>query len=88
MKTQKEIEKVLAEYLREEVFDPTITLVTTTNLLAAGFDSLALLKLLHFVEETLDVRIPESEITEERISTIENLSELIHKLQKDETTIA
>lgn len=78
----REIETVLLNFLREEVFDPSTNLKINTNLPEAGLDSLALLRLLHFVEEKINVRIPESEITQEHISTIGNLTELIVSLKK------
>lgn len=88
MKTRQTIENALLQYLQSEVFDDAIPLTAETDLLAAGFDSLALLKLIHHIEESMGVRIPESEITEARIASVEALSELIHSLQKDETTSA
>lgn len=78
----RDIEAAILNFLREEVFDPSIDLETTTNLLEAGFDSMALLKFLHFAEEKLNVRIPESDITQEHIATIGGLTELIVSLKK------
>ncbi len=71
---------LLLDFLREEVFDDLVVLDEHTNLLEAGFDSLALLRLLHFAEQRLQVHIPEEEITEIRIQNVRNLAEWIHAL--------
>lgn len=74
------IETLLLEFLQEEVFDALVALDETTNLLESGFDSLALLRVLHFAEQRLGVHIPEAEITETRIQTVRNLAEWINAL--------
>lgn len=77
-------EKQLLDYLGEEIFDVSVGLEPRTDLLAAGLDSLALLKLLQFIEDTMLIRIPEGEITEEQIRTVRNLAQLIGRLDRRE----
>ena len=76
----KEIETLLIAFLRQEIFDDAVAIEPDTPLVEAGFDSFALLRLLHFAENRLSVCIPEGEITEERILNVHNLSEWIHGL--------
>ncbi|MFZ5571855.1 MAG: acyl carrier protein [Thermodesulfobacteriota bacterium] len=83
---RRHIETVLLEFLREEVFDVRIPLTEHTDLLESGFDSLALLRLLNFTEQRLGIRIPEEEITENRIKTVRSLAEWIDALGNQEPT--
>jgi acyl carrier protein len=71
------IEGRLLDYLMTEIFDSSVTIDAQTDLLAAGMDSMALLRLLHFIEASLHIRLPEAELTEERIKTVRNIAELI-----------
>jgi acyl carrier protein len=77
----QQIESILLEFLREEVFDALVALDEHTDLLKAGFDSLALLRLMNYAEQHLGLRIPESQITEHRIRTVRNLAEWISTLE-------
>ncbi len=47
------------------------------NLFDHGLDSLRLMQMLVFVEEKLKVRLPDEEVTPERIETVRAISEWI-----------
>jgi acyl carrier protein len=80
------IQTMLLGFLREEVFDAQVTLDEHTDLLEAGFDSLALLRLLNYSEQHLGVRMPESQITGDRIRTVYNMAEWIDTLETEKQT--
>jgi len=77
---------MLLEFLREEVFDELVALDEHRDLLQAGFDSLALLRLLNYAEQQLGLRIPESQINEHRIRTVRNLAEWMSTLETHKQT--
>lgn len=77
------VEALLIDFLQEEIFDDAIVIKPHTHLVDAGFDSLALMRLLQFVEERLSVCIPEGEITENRILNVRNLADWICALGND-----
>ena len=82
----QQIESILLEFLREEVFDASLALDEHTDLLQSGFDSLALLRLLNYTEQHVGIRIPESQINEHRIRTVRNLAEWIITLETQQQT--
>lgn len=84
----QQIESILLEFLCEEVFDALVALDEHTDLLQAGFDSLALLRLLNYIEQHLGLRIPESQINEHRIRTVRNLAEWIITLETQQQTLS
>ena len=47
------------------------------NLFELGLDSLRVMRLLVFIEQQLDVAIPDHEVTPERISSVSSLTELV-----------
>ena len=74
------IEARLLDFLRSEIYDPSVPIETDTDLIAAGLDSFSLLKILIYIEKEFDLRIPDSEINEERMRSVKNLSRLINEL--------
>jgi acyl carrier protein len=81
MEELKEIEAKVLTFLEDEVFDEAVPLDRHTDLMDAGLDSFALLKLIYYLETTFGVYIPETEISETHIRTISNLSLFVHDLQ-------
>ena len=55
------IEEQLLSFLRREVVSPEVPLNSETDLIATGFDSLSLVRLLLFVEKKYGRWIPESQ---------------------------
>lgn len=81
-----QLESMLLKFLRDEVFDASVVLHNHTDLLEAGFDSLALLRLLNYAEQHVGLRIPESQINEHRMRTVRNLAEWIITLETQQQT--
>ena len=70
----EEIETKLLDFLKREVFAPEIPLAPETDLLAAGFDSMSLVRVLLFIENTYGFWIPEGEITGDALRNIRALA--------------
>ena len=75
-----EIEEKLLAFLHREVFAPEVEITVETDLLAAGFDSMSLVRVLLFVEKTYNLWIPESEITGAALSNLRSLAAMISRL--------
>jgi acyl carrier protein len=69
-----EIETELLAFLRRDIFSPETNLAADTDLVAAGFDSMSLVKLLLHVETKYGEWIPESEITNEALASVHALA--------------
>jgi acyl carrier protein len=75
-----EIETKLLDFLKREVFAPEVALTPDTDLIAAGFDSMSLVRLLLFIETDYGFWIPESEITGDALSNVRALAATITRL--------
>jgi acyl carrier protein len=80
MIASSEIEIELLAFLRRDIFSPDINLTPETNLVAAGFDSMSLVKLLLHVETKYGKWIPESEITNEALASIRALAATVARV--------
>ena len=69
-----EIEAELLAFLRRDIFSPETRLDAQTDLVAAGFDSMSLVKLLLHVETKFGKWIPEGGITNEALASVSALS--------------
>ena len=69
-----EIEAELLAFLRRDIFSPETRLDAQTDLVAAGFDSMSLVKLLLHVETKFGKWIPEGEISNEALASVSALS--------------
>ena len=69
-----EIEAELLAFLRRDIFSPEANLTAETDLVAAGFDSMSLVKTLLHVETKYGRWIPESEITSEALASVRALA--------------
>ena len=69
-----EIETKLLEFLKREVFAPEIAVTPETDLVASGFDSMSLVRVLLFIEQTHGFWIPESEITGDALRNVRSLA--------------
>ena len=74
------IEADLLAFLRREVFAPELDITVETDLISAGFDSMSLVRVLVFVEQTYQLWIPESEITAENLKNLRTLAATIARL--------
>jgi len=80
MSEQNQIQTQLLEFLRREVFSPQLAVSEDTDLIASGFDSLSLTRLLLFVEKTYGLWIPEREITETALKNTRALATMVVRL--------
>jgi acyl carrier protein len=76
----QEIEIKLLDFLKREVFATEVIVTSETDLVAAGFDSMSLVRLLLFVETDYGFWIPESEITGDALRNVRALANTIARL--------
>jgi acyl carrier protein len=76
----QEIETKLLGFLKREVFAPEIAVTHETDLVASGFDSMSLVRLLLFIETDYGFWIPESEITGDALRNVRTLANTIARL--------
>ena len=69
-----EIETQLLDFLKREVFAPEIMVTPETDLVASGFDSMSLVRVLLFIEQTHGFWISESEITGDALRNVRSLA--------------
>jgi acyl carrier protein len=79
MDTSK-IETELLHFLSREIFAPEVKLAATTDLVASGFDSMSLVRVLLFVERTFGLWIPEGEITTTALRDVQSLAATVARL--------
>ena len=77
---QHQIEAQLLAFVRREVFAPQVAITPETDLVAAGFDSMSLVRLLVFVEMTYGLWIPPGEITADTLHNLRSLSATVFRL--------
>lgn len=75
-----DIEAELAGFLGREIFAPETPVDRETDLVAAGFDSMSLVRLLLFVETKYGLWIPESEITSTALLNVRSLARTVSRL--------
>ena len=76
----QEIETKLLDFLKREVFAPGVAVTPETDLVATGFDSMSLVRMLVFIETDYGFWIPESEITGEAMKDVRTLAATITRL--------
>lgn len=76
----QEIETKLLDFLKREVFAPDVVVTPETDLVASGFDSMSLVRMLVFIETDYGFWIPESEITGEALKDVRSLAATITRL--------
>ncbi len=80
MSQPAEVQPRLLEFLRSGIFGPETVVTEDTDLIASGFDSLSLVSLLVFIENSYGFWIPQSEITEDNLKNIRSISALVVRL--------
>lgn len=75
-----EIENELLAFLRRDIFSPDTSLAGDTDLVAAGFDSMSLVKTLLHVETKFGKWIPEGEITNEALASVRALAATVARV--------
>ena len=76
----QEIETKLIDFLKREVFAPDVVVTPETDLVASGFDSMSLVRMLVFIETDYGFWIPESEITGDALKDVRSLAASITRL--------
>jgi acyl carrier protein len=76
----QEIEAKLLDFLKREVFAAEVVVDPETDLVAAGLDSLALMRLLVFIENEYGFWIPENEISGDAFLNVRALAATIARL--------
>jgi len=82
----QEIEAELLGFLHREVFAPSVAVTPDTDLIAAGFDSMSLVRVLLFVEMTYGLWIPEREINSETLRNLRALATTVSRLLVQKST--
>ena len=80
MISTQEIETQLQSFLQREVFAPEVIVTPETDLVAAGFDSMSLVRSLLFIETTYGLWLPESEITTDALRNLRTLAATVSRL--------
>jgi len=68
------IETQLLDFLKREVFAPEVVVTPETDLIASGFDSMSLVRVLLFIEQSHGFWIPEGEITGDALQNVRSLA--------------
>ena len=66
--------------MRREVFAADVVVTLETDLVSAGFDSLSLVRVLVFVEQTYALWIPGNEITSDSLQNLRALAGTVYRL--------
>ena len=77
----REIEITLLDFIRREVFAPESELTPETDLIAAGFESMSLVRVLLFIETSHGFWIPQGEITASSLQNIRSLAATVSRLK-------
>jgi hypothetical protein len=75
-----EIETELLAFLGPDTFSGKATLSPETDLVAAGFDTMSLVKLLRHIEIKYGKWIPENEITNEALTSVRSLAATVARV--------
>jgi acyl carrier protein len=74
------IEADLVAFAKREVFAPDVQVTAEMDLIAAGFDSMSLVRMLLFVETTYGVWVPAEQINEASLKNFRSLAETIFRI--------
>ena len=75
------IEAAIEQHIVEELLEEDETIDRETRLIQEGIlDSIALLRLVAFLEQTFDIRVPENDLVPERFQTIQSIAGYVETL--------
>ncbi|HEY2951865.1 MAG TPA: acyl carrier protein [Verrucomicrobiae bacterium] len=80
MNEPTDVQARLLEFLRSGMFSPETQVTVETDLIASGFDSLSLVSLLVFIEQTYGQWIPQNEINETNLKNIRAIAAVVVRL--------
>lgn len=75
-----DVQDRLLEFMRGGMFSAESSITVDTDLIASGFDSLSLVSLLVFIEQTYGLWIHQNEINETNLKNIRTLAALVVRL--------
>jgi acyl carrier protein len=78
----EELERVVFEILRNELSDVGPDFTPRSDLVAAGLNSMAVVRLLLSVEEQTGIWVDEAELTQENLASAEALARCVHLLRE------
>jgi acyl carrier protein len=78
-----DVQTRLLEFLRGGVFSGETCVTGETDLVANGFDSMSLVSLLVFIEQTYGLWIPQNEITETNLKNASALGAVVVRLMHE-----
>ncbi len=77
---ESKIEADLLGFLSREVFPAGVALTADTELRTLGFDSMALVRLLLFIENSYGLWLPEKEIVQDTLRTPRTIAAAVFRL--------
>ena len=80
MNEPTDVQTRLVEFLRGGMFSAETPVTAETDLIASGFDSLSLVSLLVFIEQTYGLWIPQNEINEANLKNIRAMAAVVVRL--------
>ena len=80
MNEPTDVQARLVEFLRGGMFSAETHVTAETDLIASGFDSLSLVSLLVFIEQTYGLWIPQNEINEANLKNIRAMAAVVVRL--------
>lgn len=80
MNEPTDIQTRLLDFLRDGIFSAETQITVDTDLIASGFDSLSLVSLLVFIEQTYGLWIPQNEINEANLKNIRTVAAVLVRL--------
>jgi acyl carrier protein len=83
MNEPTDVQARLLEFLRNGVFSAEVQVTVETDLIASGFDSLSLVSLLVFIEQTYGLWIPQEEINEANLKNIGTIAAVVVRLTNE-----
>ena len=78
-----DVQTRLLDFLRDGIFSAETQVTVETDLIASGFDSLSLVSLLVFIEQTYGLWIPQNEINEANLKNIRTIAAVLVRLQNE-----
>ena len=74
------IEGQILAFLQREVFSSQTDLTEDSDLIAGGFDSMSLMRLLLFIEKTYGFWMPVAEVTATNLKNVRSLAAVVARL--------
>ena len=75
-----DVQTRLLDFLRDGIFSAETQVTLETDLIANGFDSMSLVSLLVFIEQTYGLWIPQNEINEANLKNIGTIAAVLVRL--------